>query len=60
MLAETLLPLGKLDPGLAAPEVPLDVSSVATEATQVERLGYYSLVLEETKDDPKKKKVMKN
>ena len=52
MLAETLLPLGKLDPGLAAPEVPLDVSTVAAEAQQVEQLGYYALVLEETKDDP--------
>lgn len=52
MLAETLLPLGKLDPGLAAPEVPLDVSTVAAEAAKVEQLGYYALVLEETKDDP--------
>jgi probable F420-dependent oxidoreductase len=52
MLAETLLPLGKLDPGLAAPEVPLDVHSIADQAQQVEQLGYYALVLEETKDDP--------
>lgn len=52
MLAETLLPLGKLDPGLAAPEVPLDVNSVTDQAQQVEQLGYYALVLEETKDDP--------
>ncbi len=52
MLAETLLPLGKLDPGLAAPEVSLDVTSIGGQAQQVEALGYYALVLEETKDDP--------
>lgn len=52
MLAETLLPLGKLDPGLAAPEVALDVTSIGDQAQQVEALGYYALVLEETKDDP--------
>ncbi len=27
MKAETLLPLGKLDPGLAEPEVPLDLNA---------------------------------
>ena len=52
MLAETLLPLGKLDPGLAAPEASLDVTSIGAQAQQVESLGYYALVLEETKDDP--------
>ncbi len=52
MKAETLLPLGKLDPGLAAPEVNLDVTSLDRQACEVEQLGYHCLVLEETKDDP--------
>lgn len=52
MRAETLLPLGKLDPGLAAPEEPLDVTTIGSAAQEVENLDYYSLVLEETKDDP--------
>jgi hypothetical protein len=29
---ETLLPLGKVDPGLRPPEIPLDVTSVAAIA----------------------------
>ena len=48
----TLLPLGKLDPGLAAPETALDVAAIGPQAQTVEALGYHSLVLEETKDDP--------
>ena len=52
MKAETLLPLGKLDPGLRAPDVPLDVTSIGEAAAQVETLGYDALVVEETKDDP--------
>src|SRR5688500_6098005 len=52
MRIETLLPLGKVDPGLRAPEVPLDLRSVAPTAALVEELGYDGLVLEETKDDP--------
>ncbi len=52
MRAETLLPLGKLDPGLAAPAAALDVTTMAAQAQEVQELGYYSLVLEETKDDP--------
>ncbi len=52
MKAETLLPLGKLDPGLKAPEVPLDVTSVQTDAQTVDALGYHSILMEETKDDP--------
>jgi probable F420-dependent oxidoreductase len=50
--AETLLPLGKLDPGLKAPEVELDLGAVADDARQVESLGYHALLMEETKDDP--------
>jgi probable F420-dependent oxidoreductase len=52
MKTETLLPLGKLDPGLREPETPLDVRTIAGAAAQVEALGYDALVVEETKDDP--------
>ena len=50
MKTETLLPLGKLDPGLAAPEVPLDPSLVGEQATIADEVGYSSLLMEETKD----------
>lgn len=52
MQIETLLPLGKVDPGLRAPEVGLDLASVGADAQLVESLGYDGLVIEETKDDP--------
>jgi probable F420-dependent oxidoreductase len=52
MKAETLLPLGKLDPGLAQPEAALDLSRVAADARRVEQAGYHGLLMEETKDDP--------
>ena len=52
MLLETLLPLGKVDPGLRAPEVPLDLHSIAADARLLEEIGYDGLVVEETKDDP--------
>ncbi len=52
MLVETLLPLGKVDPGLRAPETPFDITTVADQARLVEDLGYDRLVFEETKDDP--------
>lgn len=52
MKTETLLPLGKLDPGLREPEVPLDVTTIPAAAAVVESLGYDALVVEETKDDP--------
>lgn len=52
MRAETLLPLGKLDPGLAQPEAPLDLTTVSDEARVVDDLGYHALLMEETKDDP--------
>lgn len=52
MKAETLLPLGKLDPGLAQPESPLDLGSVTTESQQAEAIGYHGVLMEETKDDP--------
>jgi probable F420-dependent oxidoreductase len=50
--AETLLPLGKLDPGLAQPEAPLDLAAVPDDAAEVDALGYHALLMEETKDDP--------
>ena len=50
--AETLLPLGKLDPGLKAPDTGLEYGSIASDAKLVDRLGYHSLLMEETKDDP--------
>ena len=52
MLLETLLPLGKVDPGLRAPEIPLDLSSVAANARLLDEIGYDGMVVEETKDDP--------
>ncbi len=52
MRVETLLPLGKVDPGLRAPEVPLDLHRVMDDARLVERLGYDGLMVEDTKTDP--------
>ena len=52
MRLETLLPLGKVDPGLRAPEQPLDLRSVAASAACLEESGYGGLAVEETKDDP--------
>ena len=52
MQVETLLPLGKVDPGLRAPDVPMDIGRVFDDARELERLGYDSLVVEECKEDP--------
>jgi probable F420-dependent oxidoreductase len=52
MKIETLLPLGKVDPGLRAPDTPLDIKTVGEQAKLVESLGYDGLMTEETKDDP--------
>jgi probable F420-dependent oxidoreductase len=52
MRTETLLPLGKTDPGLRQADMPLDIRRVAEDARLVETLGYDGLVVEETKDDP--------
>jgi len=49
---ETLLPLGKVDPGLRRPEIPLDLSTLEAQAGLLERCGYGGLVVEETKDEP--------
>ena len=45
MLLETLLPLGKVDPGLRAPELPLDLHSIAADAALLEEIGYDGLVM---------------
>ena len=52
MKAETLLPLGKLDPGLAKFEAPLDLSAVPDDSARVDAMGYHAILMEETKDDP--------
>ena len=52
MHLETLLPLGKVDPGLRAPEIALDLDSIGPSAKLLEEIGYTGLVVEETKDDP--------
>jgi probable F420-dependent oxidoreductase len=52
MHLETLLPLGKVDPGLRAPEIALDLASIGPSAKLLEEIGYTGLVVEETKDDP--------
>lgn len=52
MKAETLLPIGKLDPGLRSPAVALDLGTVPQQAELVDKLGYHALLMEETKDDP--------
>ncbi|MGH7385238.1 MAG: hypothetical protein ACREKG_08635 [Candidatus Rokuibacteriota bacterium] len=48
MRVETLLPLGKLDPGLRAAETSLDLGRVVEDARLVESLGYDGLAVEET------------
>ena len=45
MKAETLLPLGKLDPGLAQPESPLDLASVTVESQQAQAIGYHAVLM---------------
>src|SRR5688572_27359294 len=52
MRLETMLPLGKVDPGLRAPDQPLDISTLSQDVALVEALGYDGYVTEETKDDP--------
>ena len=52
MKIETLLPLGKLDPGLREPETPLDIAGFGAGAAHAEALGFDAVLVEETKDDP--------
>jgi probable F420-dependent oxidoreductase len=52
MLIESLLPLGKLDPGLREPDTPLRIGEFAEGAALAERVGLDAVLVEETKDDP--------
>ncbi len=52
MRLETLLPLGKVDPGLRTPATPFDITTVADNARLLEEIGYSGIATEETKDDP--------
>jgi len=52
MIVESLLPLGKLDPGLREPETPLDIRDFAALAKTAEHVGIGAVLVEETKDDP--------
>ncbi len=52
MRVETLLPIGKVDPGLRDVSMRLDLRRVPDMAREVEALGYDGLVSGETKNDP--------
>ncbi|MGI9598323.1 MAG: TIGR03617 family F420-dependent LLM class oxidoreductase [Acidimicrobiales bacterium] len=52
MKIETLLPLGKLDPGLREPDTPLHIGEFAPRSGQAEEIGFDAILVEETKDDP--------
>ena len=52
MRSETLLPIGKVDPGLRDASLRLDLLEVARMAREVEELGYDGLASGETKNDP--------
>ncbi len=52
MLLESLLPLGKLDPGLREPDTPLDIRDFAAGSALAEQVGLDAVLVEETKDDP--------
>lgn len=52
MRVETLLPLGKLDPGLREPDTPLWIGDFAAGTAEAEALGFDAVLVEETKDDP--------
>ncbi|MBN8907527.1 MAG: LLM class flavin-dependent oxidoreductase [Rhodospirillales bacterium] len=51
MRLETLLPLGKVDPGLRQPETSLDLDTVGDDARLLEEIGYDGVCIEETKQD---------
>jgi probable F420-dependent oxidoreductase len=52
MKAETLLPIGKIDPGLRDVSMRIDLARVPEMAREVEELGYDGLASGETKNDP--------
>ena len=45
MKAETLLPLGKLDPGLRASASELNLAEVGDDARSAESLGYHAVLM---------------
>ena len=49
---ETLIPIGKLDPGVRAAEMELDLSRIPEESLLAEKIHYDTLLMEETKFDP--------
>ena len=52
MKVETVLPFGKLDPGLRAARDAIDLSKFFNQCELVEALGYNALSVTETKLDP--------
>ena len=52
MKVETVLPFGKLDPGLRAARDSIDLSKFFDQCELVEELGYNALSVTETKLDP--------
>ena len=52
MLIESLLPLGKLDPGIREPDTPLPIGEFAAAARVAEEVGLDAVLVEETKEDP--------
>ena len=46
MIVETLLPLGKLDPGLREPEIPLDIREFGALAAVAEDVGVGAVLVE--------------
>jgi len=52
MIVESLLPLGKLDPGLREPDTPMHIGEFAAGAALAESVGLDAVLVEETKDDP--------
>jgi hypothetical protein len=45
MLLETLPLPGQVDPGLRAPEVPLDLASIGKNARLLEEIGYHGMAV---------------
>lgn len=52
MRVYTELVLGKTDPGLRAPEMPIDITRAYDNAALIDTLGFDGIVSTETKEDP--------
>ena len=52
MRVYTELVLGKTDPGLRAPEMPIDITKAYDNAALIDTLGFDGIVSTETKEDP--------